>query len=112
MYSVIQNSPNLPNMNLKSNCYSWMFYGCPNLENCILPATSLITGCYNSMFYNCASLKYIKAMFTTTPSTTYTNSWVYGVPSTGIFVKNSSATWNVTGVNGVPSGWTIETSSS
>jgi hypothetical protein len=23
------------------------------------------------------------------------------------FVKNSAATWNVTGVNGVPSGWTV-----
>lgn len=112
MYSVIQNSPNLPNMTLKSDCYSWMFYGCPNLENCILPATSLISGCYNSMFYNCTSLKYIKAMFTTTPSTTYTKSWMYGVPATGTFVKNSSATWNVTGINGVPTGWTIETASS
>jgi len=34
---------------------------------------------------------------------------VSGVAATGTFVKNSSATWNVTGVNGVPSGWTIET---
>ena len=29
----------------------------------------------------------------------------------GTFVKNSAATWNVTGVNGIPSGWTITTAS-
>jgi hypothetical protein len=36
------------------------------------------------------------------------NSWVSGVSSTGTFVKNVAATWNVTGKNGIPSGWTIE----
>jgi hypothetical protein len=51
-------------------------------------------------------------MFTTTPSTTYTYNWVAGVASTGTFVKNASATWDVSGVNGIPSGWTVETASS
>jgi hypothetical protein len=35
--------------------------------------------------------------------------WVKGVASSGTFVKNSAATWDVTGVNGIPSGWTVET---
>ena len=48
-------------------------------------------------------------MFTTQPSTSFTRDWVSGVSSTGTFVKNSSATWNVTGSYGVPGGWTIET---
>ena len=48
-------------------------------------------------------------MFTTTPTTTYTLNWVSGVNSTGTFVKNSSAQWDVTGANGVPTGWTIQT---
>lgn len=48
-------------------------------------------------------------MFTTTPSISYTANWVKGVSSTGTFVKNSTAIWNVTGVNGIPSGWTVET---
>jgi hypothetical protein len=48
-------------------------------------------------------------MFTTTPGTGTTNQWVDGVASTGTFVKNSAATWNVTGINGVPTGWTVET---
>jgi hypothetical protein len=48
-------------------------------------------------------------MFTTTPSTSYTNNWVDGVASTGTFVKNRAATWDVGGVNGIPTGWTVET---
>ena len=64
------------------------------------------------MFYGCSKLNYIKAMFTTKPTTSYTNSWVNGVASSGTFVKNSSATWSVTGTSGVPSGWTVQTASS
>ena len=32
--------------------------------------------------------------------------------ATGIFVKNSAAQWNVSGANGIPEGWTVETASS
>lgn len=64
------------------------------------------------MFNGCRSLSYIKAMFTTTPSTTFTDRWVVRVSSTGTFVKNSTATWDVTGANGIPSGWTVETADS
>ena len=50
----------------------------------------------------------VKTMFTTTPSSFYTTNWVNGVASSGTFVKNSAATWDVTGVDGVPDGWTVE----
>jgi hypothetical protein len=63
------------------------------------------------MFSDCTSLSYIKAMFTTTPSSSYTRDWVKNVKASGTFVKNSAATWNVTGNNGIPSGWTVETAS-
>ena len=59
------------------------------------------------MFYNCSKLNYIKALFTTTPSDKYTKSWVSGVSKTGTFVKSSAATWNVKGINGIPTGWTV-----
>jgi hypothetical protein len=65
--------------------------------------------CYSSMFNGCSNLNYIKAMFTTEPSSSYTNNWVSGVSSTGTFVKNSAATWDVTGNNGIPTGWTVQT---
>jgi hypothetical protein len=61
------------------------------------------------MFNGCTNLNYIKALFTTTPSTSYTWNWVQGVASTGTFVKSTSATWTTTGVNGIPTGWTVET---
>lgn len=59
------------------------------------------------MFKGCTSLNYIKALFTTNPSSC-TSGWVSGVASTGIFVKSSAATWDVTGVSGVPTGWTVK----
>ena len=87
-----------------------MFYGCTSLTTAPeLPATTLADYCYGSMFQGCSNLNHIKAMFTTTPSTSYTNGWVTSVASTGTFVKNSAAQWDVSGVNGVPTGWTVET---
>jgi hypothetical protein len=104
-------APSLPATTLQSSCYSSMFYGCTSLVTAPeLPATTLSSSCYNQMFYGCTKLNYIKAMFTTTP-TTHTKNWVYGVSTTGTFVKNSSATWDVTGNNGIPTGWTIQTAS-
>ena len=101
----------LPATRLVAGCYYGMFKGCTALTKApVLPATTLATQCYGEMFRGCTSLNYIKAMFTTTPGTDTMN-WVDGVASTGTFVKNSAATWNVTGVYGIPSGWTVETAS-
>ena len=101
-------APELPATTLESYCYSNMFNGCTSLTTApVLPATTLESSCYNYIFKGCTSLNYIKAMFTTTPSGTYTSNWVYGVSATGTFVKNSAATWAATGVNGVPIGWTV-----
>ena len=96
---------------LNAGCYYGMFKGCTALTKApVLPATTLASSCYGEMFRGCTNLNYIKAMFTTTPGTDTMN-WVDGVASTGTFVKNSAATWNVTGVYGIPSGWTVETAS-
>ena len=103
-------APELPATTLVEGCYSNMFNGCTSLTAAPeLPATTLVNYCYNNMFQGCSNLNYIKAMFTTTPSPSYTNYWVSGVSSTGTFVKNRTATWTTTGVHGVPSGWTVET---
>ena len=103
-------APTLPATTLASYCYYSMFYRCTSLVTApTLPATTLESNCYSYMFGNCTSLNYVKAMFTTTPDTAYTNNWLNNVAVNGTFVKNANATWNVTGVNGVPSGWTIET---
>jgi hypothetical protein len=103
-------APELPATTLAEYCYSSMFSSCNSLTAAPeLPATTLVKTCYYSMFKDCSSLNYIKAFFTTTPSSSYTNNWVSGVAPTGTFVKSSAATWNETGNNGVPTGWTVVT---
>ena len=104
------NAPELPATTLAYRCYNCMFWGCTSLVTAPeLPAVTLTEGCYVWMFYGCRKLNYIKAMFTTTPSITYTDSWVTVVASSGTFVKNKNATWNVTGPGGIPHGWTVQT---
>ena len=106
------NAPELPATTIASNCYQNMFNGCTSLTTAPeLPATALASYCYNYMFRDCTSLNYIKAMFTTTPSDDYTMFWVSGVAASGTFVKNAAAEWDVSGVNGIPNGWTVETAS-
>ena len=103
-------APELPATTLADSCYSSMFASCTSLTTAPeLPATTLVSSCYYGMFDGCTNLNYIKAMFTTTPGGQYTSIWVDGVSSTGTFVKNSAAQWDVTGHDGIPAGWTVET---
>jgi hypothetical protein len=72
----------------------------------------LADSCYSGMFQNCPRLNYIKAMFTTTPSSAYMQNWVSGVASSGTFVKNAAATWTTScGISTYPCNWTVETAS-
>ena len=109
-------APSLPATTLAQSCYGSMFSICTSLTTAPeLPATTLVGYCYSNMFKGCSSLNYIKAMFTTTPSGSspnyYTQSWVSRVAASGTFVKNSAAQWNVTGINGIPTNWTVQTAS-
>ena len=109
----LTSAPALPATTLASSCYSFMFFGCTGLTSApVLPATTLVSFCYYNMFRDCTGLNYVKALFTTTPGTSSTtNNWLSGVKSTGTFVKNSAATWDLSGASGIPSGWTVETAS-
>ena len=101
-------APELPATTLAEACYYNMFYKCTSLVTAPeLPATTLVTNCYKQMFNSCSRLNYIKALFTTKPSSAYTDTWVLGVNPTGTFVKNRKATWTTTGDNGIPNGWTV-----
>lgn len=100
-------APELPATTLGNSCYARMFYNCTSLTKAPeLPAITLGTSCYYYMFYNCTKLNYVKALFTTTPSNSYTNNWLYNVASTGTFIKNKNATWTDVGTYAVPIGWT------
>ena len=53
----LKSAPDLPSMELASQCYYAMFYGCTGLTTAPkLPATTLATFCYREMFYGCTSL--------------------------------------------------------
>ena len=102
-------APELPATTLIDRCYRSMFFGCSSLTTAPeLPATTLAGECYGYMFQGCTNLKLIKAMFLTTPSVSFTRSWVEGLGTGGTFIKNSEATWTTTGPNGIPYGWTVQ----
>ena len=103
-------APELPATTLTDRCYFMMFNECTSLTQAPeLPATTLTRMCYFNMFGNCTQLNYISMMATDISAFLCLHSWVQGVASTGTFVKNSAATWDVTGVDGIPSGWTVQT---
>ena len=104
----LTNAPSiLPATTLASSCYSGMFQGCTSLTTAPeLPAPNLVINCYQNMFYNCSSLNYIKCLGYYITDYNGSN-WVYGVASTGTFVKNPEMTSWTTGDSGVPSGWTV-----
>ena len=107
--TLLVNPPQLPATTLFEGCYDSMFINCRSLVTAPeLPATTLVNYCYYAMFENCNKLNYIKALFTTKPSYYHTNNWVSNVASTGTFVKSKNAAWDVTGVVGIPIGWTVE----
>ena len=103
-------APELPATNLATGCYAYMFQLCEALTTTPeLLAATLVSDCYMGMFCDCESLNSVKAAFTTTPGSTNTKYWLQNVSATGTFYKNAAASWDVTGDNGIPSGWTVET---
>lgn len=105
----LETPPELPATYLNRYCYGSMFAYCTSLLYAPkLPAPKLEAYCYNKMFYECPLIDRIDASFITTKSNSLTN-WLNGVSATGTFIKNSKATWDVSGVSGVPTGWDILT---
>ena len=106
----LTSAPKLQAKDLVKECYHNMFNGCTSLTSAPeLPAKELIRNCYQLMFKDCSKLRYVKALFTTGPSEETTKDWLSGVAASGTFIKSEKATWDVTGVHGIPKGWKIET---
>ena len=102
-------APQLPATTLADSCYYNMFKGCTSLtEAPQLPATTLATHCYNDMFINCTNLNHIECLATDISAEGCTSNWVYGVSSSGTFVKAASMTSWPRGDSGIPNGWTIQ----
>jgi hypothetical protein len=61
------------------------------------------------MFTGCGSLEHIKCLATEGFSATQClNGWVNNVSTSGIFVKDSSATGWPSGSNGIPTNWIVQ----
>ena len=94
---------------LKNGCYKSMFMDCTSLTTAPdLHATKLVDSCYSGMFSGCTNLNYIKCLATDISAANCTSNWVSGVAATGTFVKNASMTSWTTGVNGIPSDWSVQ----
>lgn len=101
-------TPELPATTLAVGCYDTMFDGCTSLTKApLLPATTLVNYCYRFMFAGCSALNEITCLATDISATECTYLWVSEVPSSGTFIKNPSMTSWTTGVDGIPTGWTV-----
>ena len=100
-------APELPATILAKYCYNGMFHSCHALTTTpVLPATTLAEACYYDMFNNCSNLSSITMLATDISATNCLYRWVYGVPSSGTFYKNSAATWTTSGK--IPTGWDVQ----
>ena len=69
----LKSAPDLPSMELASQCYQLMFKGCTGLTTAPeLPATTLASQCYYAMFYGCTGLTTAPKL----PATTL-DTWCY-----------------------------------
>ena len=99
----------LPATILAEYCYVSMFGGCTSLTKVPkLPATTLVDYCYNGMFNDCTNLNSITCLATDISAEGCTDGWVQGVATNGTFIKADSMTDWTTGIDGIPSGWTVQ----
>ena len=104
----LTNAPEFPSTTLASNCYYAMFYGCTSLVTVPeLHATTLASSCYEYMFGSCSKLSNITMLATDISATSCLSNWVDGVSSSGTFTKHPQMTSLPSGVNGIPSNWTV-----
>ena len=104
----LESAPALSATTLAKSCYNGMFQGCTSLTTAPeLPAETLVTGCYWKMFKDCTSLNSVTMLATDIAATDCLTDWMSNVAATGTFIKAASMTSLPTGVNGIPSGWTV-----
>ena len=102
-------APALPATTLNESCYQKMFQGCRSLTTApVLPAEIISNCCYISMFSGCEKLDKIECLATAISDNNSTIDWLYGVSSTGTFIKAPDMDAWPSGANGIPSGWTVE----
>ena len=100
-------APELPASVLEQGCYNRMFDTCRNLlESPELPAQTLTTECYKNMFQFCRSLVKVTCLATDISATDCLTDWLYYIPSSGTFYKDSTMSSWPSGTSGIPTNWT------
>lgn len=93
---------------LANHCFDQMFLRCTSLlTSPELPATTLVDNCYSYMFNGCTLLTSITCLAENISATDCVNGWVDGVAQSGTFTKSPNMSSWTTGVDGIPSGWTV-----
>lgn len=89
--------------------YYDMFNACAALTEAAEISATAITGyeACRGMFFQCANLAYVKCLAKSITGTNAMNDWLYGVASSGTFVKSPDMSSWATGTAGIPSGWTV-----
>lgn len=91
-------------------CYAGMFRDCTSLveapELRIVYTSAHNYNFCNNMFDGCSNLNYVKCLGKHNGTVSFPN-WLNGVSATGTFVKLAGTKWK-SGVDGIPSGWTVE----
>ena len=103
----LKTAPQLPAMTLAESCYMYMFTNCTSLTTApVLPAKKLEQYCYNTMFTGCTSLNTVTCLATSIGynSTQY---WLYHTAANGTFTKACNMNSWTSGIDGIPSGWTV-----
>jgi hypothetical protein len=67
----------------------------------------LVKNCYGNMFYGCTNLNSVTMLATDISASGCLTGWLKNVSATGTFTKDASMTSLPTGVNGIPTGWTV-----
>ena len=108
IYSHSYKTLSLPAETLVQSCYANMFMNCSNLTTAPdLPAVTPALYCYNNMFTYCTSLNRIRCYLDPNGSYQYTPNWLWGVSSSGTFIKKTGTTWISGAQYGIPDGWTV-----
>lgn len=104
---LLRVAPKLPATILADYCYYNMFRA-SGIEEIFLPALTVPAQGYRLMLQSCANLKKVTCLATDISASNATNSWMGGVPATGLFIKNPLMTSWPRNAAGIPTGWTVE----
>ena len=86
-----------------------MFLGDSKLEYSSpfeLKIGTLVNGCYSHLFYQCRKINNVKLLATDVSATNCLQNWLYGVATGGTLTATAGLNLP-TGVNGVPTSWTL-----